>query len=300
MDKFDAMRIFVEVAEANSFVAASRKLDLSAPAVTRAIARLEKVLGVQLFNRTTRHIRLTDTGARFFDDAKRILEDLEQAEAMANGSYIQPKGELTITAPVLFGQMHITPILTEYLQANPAVTANALFFDRISNLIDEGMDIAIRIGPLKDSSLYATRVGHVQRIVCASPEYLKEYGTPEHPSELTEHRIIQATTVEPSTSWRFSSPKGKVSVKVTPRMNCCQNGAAICAASHGFGITRLMSYQVGEELKAGVLQRILKDFEMDPLPVNIVYLGGQKANAKIRSFIDLAVERLRANPFIDH
>ncbi|WP_461519867.1 LysR family transcriptional regulator [Porticoccus sp.] len=300
MDKFEAMRVFVEVADANSFSGASRKLGLSAPAVTRAIGRLERTLGVRLFNRTTRYVRLTDSGARFFDDARRILEDVEQAEAMAAGSYAQPKGVLSVTAPVLFGQMHIAPILTDYLQNNPAVTVRALFFDRISNLLEEGFDIAIRIGPLKDSSLYATCVGHVQRIVCASPEYLKAQGTPRHPADLADHLIILASTVEPTTSWKFETPLGKDSVRVAPRLYCSQNGTAISAALQGFGITRLMSYQVGEELQRGSLKRILLDFEMAPLPVNIVYFGGRKANAKIRSFIDLAVERLRANPYIDH
>jgi len=300
VDKFEAMRVFVEVADASSFSGASRKLGLSAPAVTRAIGRLESSLEVRLFDRTTRHVRLTDAGARFFDDARRILEEVEQAEAMAAGSYAEPKGVLSVTAPVLFGQMHIAPILTDYLQQNPAVTVRALFFDRISNLLEEGLDVAIRIGPLKDSSLYAVCVGHVQRVVCASPEYLNAHGTPGHPSELADHSIILASTVEPTTSWKFATPSGSESVRISPRLYCSQNGTAISAALQGFGITRLMSYQVGEELQSGSLTRILRDFEMAPLPVNIVYFGGRKASAKIRSFIDLAVERLRANPYIDH
>lgn len=300
MDKLEAMRVFIEVAECQSFVAASRKLDLSAPAVTRSVAQLEKALGVRLFNRTTRHVRLTDSGARFFEDAKRILDDVEQAVATASGSYAEPKGVLSITAPVLFGQIHITPILTEYLQQNPAVTVRAVFYDRISNILDEGLDVAIRIGHLKDSNLYATPVGSVQRLVCASPSYLKKHGIPSHPSELKAHEIIQASTVEPSTTWQFESSRGKESVKVTPRLHCSQNGAAITAARQGFGITRLMSYQVGEELKNGSLTRILHSYESKPLPVSIVHLEGRQANAKIRAFIDLATARLRANPYIDH
>lgn len=300
MDKLEAMRVFIEVAECQSFVAASRKLDLSAPAVTRSVAQLEKALGVRLFNRTTRHVRLTDSGARFFEDAKRILDDVEQAVATASGSYAEPKGVLSITAPVLFGQIHITPILTEYLQQNPAVTVRAVFYDRISNILDEGLDVAIRIGHLKDSNLYATPVGSVQRLVCASPSYLKKHGIPSHPSELKVHEIIQASTVEPSTTWQFESSRGKESVKVTPRLHCSQNGAAITAARQGFGITRLMSYQVGEELKNGSLTRILQNYESKPLPVSIVHLEGRQANAKIRAFIDLATARLRANPYIDH
>lgn len=300
MDKLEAMRVFVEVAECKSFVAASRRLDLSAPAVTRSIAQLEHALGVRLFNRTTRNVRLTDSGARFLEDARRILEDVEQAVAAASGSYAEPKGVLSVTAPVLFGQKHVVPIITEYLQKNPSVTVKAHFYDRVSNILDEGLDIAIRIGHLKDSSLYATQVGSVQRVVCASPAYLKKHGVPRSPSDLAGHEIIHASTVEASTTWRFESQGCKEAVKVSPRLRCSQNGAAISAAGLGLGITRLMSYQVGEEFKNGSLKRILRDYESKPLPVNIVHLEGRQANAKIRTFIDLAVARLRTNPFIDH
>ncbi|MCB1693824.1 MAG: LysR family transcriptional regulator [Pseudomonadales bacterium] len=300
MDKFEAMRVFVEVAESRSFVAASRALGLSAPAVTRSVAQLEASLGVRLFNRTTRLVRLTDAGARFLEDTTRILEEVEQAEATASGSYAEPRGILSVTAPVLFGQKHIVPIVTEYLQVNPQVTARTYFYDRISNILDEGLDVAIRIGELQDSSLYATQVGSVQRVVCASPDYLKQHGTPRRPSELAKHQIIQASTVEATPAWRFESARGIETVKFTPRLQCNQNGAAIEAATRGLGITRLMSYQVGEELKRGTLKRILRAYETKPLPVSIVYLEGRQANAKIRTFVELAVERLRANPYIDH
>ena len=300
MNKLEAMRVFVEVAECQSFVAASRKLDLSAPAVTRSIAQLERALGVRLFNRSTRHVRITDSGSRFFEDARRILEDVEQAEATASGIYAEPKGVLSVTAPVLFGQKHIVPIMTEYLQRNPSVTVRALFYDRVSNILDEGLDVAIRIGHLKDSSIYATQVGSVHQVVCASPAYLKKRGVPRHPSDLEDHEIIHASTVEPSMTWRFESEGGKETVKVLPRLHCSQNGAAISAAMQGLGITRLMSYQVGEEFENGSLKRILRGYETKPLPVSIIHLEGRQANAKIRSFIDLAVARLRANPYIDH
>lgn len=300
MDKLEAMRVFVEVAQVRSFVAASRKLDLSAPAVTRSIAQLEQSLGVRLFNRTTRHVRLTDAGTLFFEDARCILESVEAAEAAVSGSYAEPRGVLSITAPVLFGQLHIVPILTEYLQLYPAVSVRAQFYDRIGNILDEGLDVAIRIGHLRDSSLYATRVGCVQRVVCASPDYLKKHGTPRQPSMLARHEIILASTVEPSTTWRFASKQGKETVTVTPRLQCSQNGAALEAARQGLGITRLMSYQVGEEIRKGKLKRILKNFEPDTLPVSIVHLEGRQANAKIRAFIELAVQRLRENPSIDH
>ncbi|MCW8926539.1 MAG: LysR family transcriptional regulator [Xanthomonadales bacterium] len=294
------MKVFVEVAECRSFVAASRRLDLSAPAVTRSIAKLENALGVRLFNRTTRHVRLTETGARFLADTRCILEDVEQAVARAGGSYAEPKGVLSVTAPVLFGQKHVLPVIAEYMKQYPLVKVRALFYDRVSNILEEGLDVAIRIGHLKDSSVYATRVGSVQKVVCASPAYLKEHGVPGHPSELADHAIIHASTVEPSTTWRFESKAGNKAVKVSPSLYCCQNGTAISAARQGLGITRLMSYQVGEDFDNGSLERILPGHESKPLPVSIVHLEGRQANTKIRSFIDLAVARLRANPYILH
>lgn len=300
MDKLEAMRVLIEVAESKSFVAASRKLGLSAPAVTRSIAQLEGVLGVRLFNRTTRHVRLTDSGARFYEDAKRILDEVDQAVAAASGSYAEPKGVLSITAPVLFGQTHVMPIVTEYLQQNLSVKVKAVFYDRLGNLLDEGLDVAIRIGHLKDSSVYAIPVGSVQRLLCASPEYLEKHGIPDHPSDLIRHEIIQASTIDSPSTWQFDSPTGKVTAKVAPRLHCSENGAAIAAAKQGLGITRLMSYQVGEALKNGSLKRILCDYEPKPLPVNIIHLEGRQAHAKIRSFIDLAVTRLKSNPYIDH
>ena len=300
MDKFEAMRIFIEVAECKSFVAASRELEMSAPAVTRAIAQLEHSMGLRLFNRTTRHVRLTDSGARFYEDAKRILDDVEQTIATVSGSYTHPKGTLSVTAPILFGQIHIAPIMTEYLQLNPYVSVNAIFCDRVTNILEEGLDVAIRIGHLKDSSEYAIQLGSVRKVVCASPAYLEKYGMPMTPSDLKEHEIIQASTVEPSTSWKFEGTDSKTTVKVSPRLHCTSNGAAITAASQGFGVTRLMSYQVGEEIKKGALIRILQEYEPQSLPVSIVYLEGRRANAKIRSFVELAVTRLRDNPYIHH
>lgn len=299
MDKLETIKVFLEAAECQSFVAASRKLDLSAPTVTRSIAQLEHTMGVRLFNRTTRQVRLTDSGARFFEDAKKILEDLEQAEATAAGSYATPKGVLSITAPVLFGQKHVAPILTEYLALNPAVEVRAIFHDRVDNILDEGLDVAIRIGHLKDSSLYAIEVGSTRRIVCGSPDYFDKHGVPQHPDDLVNHEIILAVPAEPSTTWRFESPSGKISVKMSSRLHCNQNGVAIEAARQGFGIARLMSYQVGDEIQKGSLKRILQDFEPEALPVNIIHLEGRQANAKIKSFIDLAVARLKVNSHIN-
>lgn len=299
MDKLATIRVFVEAAVHQSFVTASRNLDMSAPAVTRGIAQLEASLGVRLFNRTTRHVRLTDAGERFLSDMKQLLEDLEDAEAAASGSYVNPKGNLTVTAPVLFGQKYIIPVVAEYLERNPAVSVKAVFYDRIGNMLEEGLDVAIRIGHLQDASFYATHVGNVRRIVCGSPDYFAKYGIPERPADLANHKIIMASTVESTTSWKFIASGAKQIVKVSPYLDCNQNGAAVNAVILGCGVTRLMSYQVGEDIKNGKLQRVLDAYETDPLPINIIHLEGRRTTAKIRAFIDLCAERLKANPFIN-
>lgn len=298
MDKIDMMRVFVAAADCQSFVAASQQLDRSAPAVTRSIAQLENTLGVRLFHRTTRRVRLTESGARYYEDAKRVLEDIEEIEAAVAGVYAEPKGVLSLTAPVLFGQKYVVPVLVEYLSKNPAVEVKATFFDRIGNILDEGLDVAIRIGHLKDSSQFATQVGSVQRVVCGSPAYFQKQGIPQSPADLVNHEIILSSTVEPSTTWAFESSAGRVTVKLSPRLYCSQNDAAISAAKSGFGITRVMSYQVAEEIQNGSLIRVLQEYEVEPMPINIVHLEGRRANAKIRSFVDLATERLRGNPLL--
>ncbi len=299
MDKLHTIKVFIEVARQQSFAAAGEKMGLSAPTVTRSIATLEARLGAKLFNRTTRLVRLTESGTRFLQDAKRIIEDLEEAEAAVKGVYTKPSGVLTVTAPVLFGEKHVMPIITEYLERNPEVSVRAMLYDKVTSLMEEELDVAIRIGHLKDSSLYAATVGQVRRIVCGSPKYFKRYGKPDYPSDLKNHTIIFPTTFESTNQWPFNINGKKEIIKLNPRLRCNQNAAALKAATLGHGITRLMSYQVGEELEKGTLQSILTGYEEAPLPVSVLHLEGRRANAKIRSFIDLAVERLRANPFIN-
>jgi DNA-binding transcriptional LysR family regulator len=292
------MKVFVEVAKHKSFIEASKQLNLSAPAVTRFIANLETSLGVKLFNRTTRHVRLTESGEHFLADSKRILDDIVEAEAAATGIYSKPKGILTITAPVLFGEKYVLPIISEYLELNQEVTVKTLFSDRVTSLIEEELDIAIRIGHLKDSNLYATHVGNVHRIVCGSPNYFKKYGKPISPSDLNDHDIVFPTTFETSLIWHFINNGKKEAVKLSPRLHCNQTNSALQAAIQGVGITRLMSYQIGEELEKGTLERVLTNYEEKPLPVNIIRVEGRRSNAKIRSFLDVAISRLKSNPFI--
>ena len=299
MDKLDTIRVFIEVAKQQAFSTAANKLGLSAPSVTRSIAELESRLGVKLLTRTTRHVRLTESGARFLQDAQRIVEDLTEAEAMVKGIYNKPSGTLTITAPVLFGEKHVIPIVTEYLQRNPEVSVQTKFYDRVTSLVEEELDVAIRIGHLRDSGLYATEVGKVRRIVCASADYLEQNGHPDTPDDLANHSIIVPISTENTNQWSFNVNGKKEIIKLNSRLRCNQNGAALRAAVLGHGITSLMSYQIGEELEKGTLKSLLTDYEEAPLPVNIIHLEGRRANAKIRAFIDLAIERFRANPFIN-
>ena len=294
MDRWQSMRVFVKVAETGGFAEASRKLFMSPPAVTRAIAFLEEAIGAQLLVRTTRSVKLTDTGRRYFEDCQRILADLADAEAAAAGSYSTPTGTLVITAPVLFGQIHVLPIVMAYLEQHKAVTAQLLFLDRIANLIEEGMDVAVRIGRLPDSELNAIRVGTVRRVVCASPAYLAEHGEPLLPADLAAHSVIANVGAWPSLEWRFGRER-KTTVSIRPQLVCNLNEAAISAAIDGWGLTRVLSYQIAPAVREGRLRIVLADYEEDPLPVHIVHAGGRSASAKVRSFVDFAVEKLRAN-----
>ena len=298
MDRLDALKVFVEISKHESFVATAEAMGLSAPTITKTIAALEHRLGVKLFNRTTRIVRPTDSGKRFLIDAKRIIEEFEEAEAAVAGVYSKPSGVLKVTAPVLFGEKHVIPIIAEYLELHPEVSVKAVFFDRVTNLLEDDLDIAIRIGHLKDSSFYATRVGEVRRVVCGAPSYFEQYGEPSSPSDLADHQII-FPPLQDNNLWHFQNKKVNETIKVNPRLYCNHNAAAVKAAVLGRGVSRLMSYQVGEEIANGSLKRVLASFEEPPLPISLVHLDGRRTSAKIRSFIDLATQRLRENPYIN-
>lgn len=297
MSRFHAMQVFVKVAEASSFAEAARQLNMSPPAVTRAVASLEDQIGARLFTRTTRTVKLTEAGTRYFDDCRRILADVAEAEAAAGGSYAKPTGALTVTASALFGQDYIAPILTEYIDQNPEVNVRALFVDRITNMVDEGIDVGIRIGELADSSFSAIRVGAVRRVVCGAPSYFERHGVPRHPSELIRHNIVVSTTSWASLDWRFGGRQKPV-VRIAPRLSFNTYGAVLAAAKLGWGLARPLSYQIGQALSDGALRTVLAEFEDEPLPVHVVHPEGRRASAKVRAFVDLAVDRLRANPSI--
>jgi DNA-binding transcriptional LysR family regulator len=295
MDRFHLMTVFVAVAEEQGFAAAARRLRMSPPAVTRAIAFLEERLGVRLLTRTTRRVRTTDAGARYLEDARRLLQEADEADEAAAGINAAPRGHLAVTAPVLFGKIYVMPVITAYLTTFRETTVSALFIDRVVNLVEEGLDVGIRIGPLPDSSLRAVRVGQVRRVVCAAPAYLKKYGRPRSPGELAQHSIIAATSVSAGAEWTFARGKEKIGVRVSPRIRVNTNDGALEAARSGLGLTRLISYQVANELAAGTLRTVLTEFEEASLPVHVIHREGRHGSAKVRSFVDLAVERLRAD-----
>jgi DNA-binding transcriptional LysR family regulator len=299
MDRLQAMTVFAAVAEAGGFAPVARKLKLSPSAVTRAVAELEERLGLRLLARTTRSVRLTEAGARFARDCRHIIAEIEEAEAAAVGAHGSVRGTLALTAPVLFGQLHVTPILVNYLRRFPDVDAQCYFLDRVVNLIDEGLDAAIRIGELPDSSLQAVQVGRVSRVVVASPEYLNANGVPTRPDDLASHVIVSAAGITPAADWRFADQGQIVTATVKSRMQTTTNDSAIAAAVQGFGIARLFNYQVATQVESGQLRIVLADHEEAPLPVHVVHHQGRRSTPKVRAFIDLAVETLRASPALN-
>ncbi|RFB01719.1 LysR family transcriptional regulator [Parvularcula marina] len=295
MDRYRALETFIAVAESGSLAGAGRTLGLSAPSVTRIINELEDALGVTLLHRTTRIVTLTEAGAAYLTDARRIVEEMQAADDAARGAHRAPSGLLRLTAPVLFGQHYISPILLDYLNQYKDVTAEAVYLDRVASIIEEGFDVALRIGPLPDSSLRAVRVGEVRRVICGCPSYFERHGLPQRPADLADHNIIAVRSVSASNKWSFA---GGESVEVTPRLTYASVPAAIAAAKTGWGLTRVLSYQIGPDLDAGGLKTVLSEFEPDPLPIHLIHAEGMRASAKVRAFVDMAASRLRADPHL--
>lgn len=294
MNRLHQIEVFVAVAEAGSFAGAARQLRLSPPAVTRAIAALEDRLGVRVFNRTTRSVTITDPGARFLETARRILGDLESAEREAMGETTAPQGHLTLTASVTFGRMALAPVVTEFLTQYPRVSVSVLLLDRVVNLAEEGVDLAVRIGPLTTSSLIAKKIGAVHRILVASPAYLAECGRPLTPASLTQHRVIAFTGLMPNRDWRYRAGARTGTVALTPRFEINDATAAIEAAIQGHGIAIALSYMVAEHLRAGRLVPVLQEFTLPPQPVHLVYQQARLMAPKNRAFLDFAAPRLKA------
>lgn len=290
------MTVLLAVAETGSFASGARQLGLSPPSVTRAIAALEQRLGTLLLARSTRSVRLTEAGQRYVEDCRRILQELEEAEELAAGSILRPRGNLTVTAPVLFGELYLIPLIASYLDAHAEVTVNALLVDRVVNLLDEGIDVAVRIGQLPEGSMTAIKVGEIRPVVCASPDFLDRHGRPRHPNELLDAPIVMATTSVLLTDWQFVTPDGPLTLRPPSRFAVSSNHAAIHAARLGWGFTRVLSYQAAEAVARGELEIVLAEFGTAPLPIHLLYQDGARLPAKVRSFVDHCAQRLRADP----
>lgn len=296
MDRFQEMQVFAAVAQDQGFSAAARRLGMSAASVTRAVAALEQRIGTQLLTRTTRSVHLSEAGQRYLEDCRRILAEVQEAEDSAAGSHAQPRGQLTITAPVLFGDLFVTPLMVGYLTQFPEVSINAVLVDRVVSMVEEGIDVAVRIGELPDSNQHAIRVGEVRRVICASPGFLTAHGRPRHPADLSRAPIIATSSIGQPRSWPFLEAGEAISVRPEPRLVVSANQAAITAAAMGLGLTRVLSYQVASKIATGELEIVLADFELPPLPIHVVYQGGRKAPTRVRSFVDFAVKGLREHP----
>jgi DNA-binding transcriptional LysR family regulator len=293
MDRADGLVVFVEVAERGSFAEAARRLRRSPTAITRVIAELEARLGVRLLNRTTRAVSMTEAGERFLAGARRVLADLDEVERAAAGEGRAPRGELRITAPILFGRLHVLPIVTEFLARFSQVSVALTLFDRTVDLVEEGLDVAVRIGTLPESSALASRVGALRRVVVASPAYLAQHGTPRVPVDLGAHAIVGFSGISGIERWLFRSEAGETSAAIKPRLIVTTAEAAVDAVRAGFGVTRLLSYQAAEDIARGSLLRVLQAYEGDELPVHLLHPGGRHPPPKLRAFLDFAVPRLR-------
>jgi DNA-binding transcriptional LysR family regulator len=296
MDRVTQMTVFAAVAEEEGFAAAARRLKISPPVVTRAVAELEERLGVKLLTRTTRYVKVTDAGFRFLEDTNRILEEIQVAEDSAVGINSTPRGELTITAPVMFGRLFVLPALLDYISAYPDIHINCVFVDRVVNLLEEGIDAGIRIGELPDSSMRALRVGKVNQVICGSPTYLKANGIPRTPDDLVKHTLVRSSAVSPTHTWHFSEG---ITIKIKPRLVINSNDSVVSALKAGLGLGRLISYQVAPELADGSLKKVLSKYEPPQMPVHIIHREGRSGSAKIRSFVDVIAESLRSNKAIN-
>lgn len=298
MDKLTGIRTFIEIAERGSLTAAASALDTSLPTVVRRLAELEATLGVRLFNRTTRRIHLTDEGQRYLAICKNAIGQLEDAEEALFDAKAKPSGKLVITAPVLFGRLHVAPLVMQFMRDHPGVHAEMLLLDRNIDLIEEGVDMAVRIGHLTDSTLHAVPAGALRRVVCASPEYLKTHGTPRHPSELANHPGIRFTGRGVLSEWQFRDNGRPLAVRINPRFTTNSVETAVDACRNGVAIGAFLSYQVQAAVADGELKPILRKYETPELPVHLLFPHTKLMSARVRAFIDFAAPRLRAKNFM--
>jgi DNA-binding transcriptional LysR family regulator len=294
MDRFDAMAVLLSVVEKGGFSAAGRALRMPVTTVSRRVADLENRLGAKLFVRTTRQVSLTEAGVAYVAAARRILGDLEEAEKNAAGEYAEPKGELVITAPVFFGRRYVMPVVEEFLHHHPQITVRLVLLDRNVPLVEDHVDMAVRIGPLPDSSMIATRIGQLRTVVCASPRFLEAHSVPATPEMLRTVPCIAFDAPLSASKWRFQTTgRDSVEVTVDARLSVNMAEAALDAAIRGVGVARLLHYQVAEALQAGHLVPILESWEIQPTPVHLLHAGHSRLPLKMRLFLDLAAPKLR-------
>jgi len=293
MDRLDAMTVVVAVGEGGSLSAAARRLGMPLPTVSRKISDLEAHLNTRLFNRSTRHLTLTDSGQAYLQACKRILEDVSEAERVASGEFSAPQGDLVITAPIVFGRLHVLPTIAEFLKAYPDVHVRLVQGDRLVNLLEDHVDVAVRIGELTDSQLIATRCGSTRRVVCGSPDYLSTHAALKHPTDLATHTLIAFEGLTSVESWTFRIDSSDVSVPIRPKLIVNTAEAAIDAAVSGLGLTCTLSYQIEPAIKAGTLVAPLKRYEPAPVPISLVYTNQRRLPLKVRAFLDFAAPRLR-------
>jgi DNA-binding transcriptional LysR family regulator len=294
MDRFESMSTLLAVVEAGSLSAAARRLGTPLTTVSRRVAELETHLKTRLLTRSSRRIALTDAGRSYVAACKRILEELGEAERAASGEYSAPRGDLMITAPVVFGRLHVLPVVIDFLRAYPDIDIRMGLADRIVNILEEPVDLALRIGHLPDSSLVARRVGAIRRVICASPSYLAERGTPKQPADLAAHDCITFEGMTAPEAWTFPTGTSEETVAIRSRLVVNTAEAAVDAAKAGVGITRVLSYQAASALRDGALVLALEAFEPASLPVNLLHVGQRLLPLKLRAFLDFATPRLQA------
>jgi DNA-binding transcriptional LysR family regulator len=298
IDRLETMRVFVTALSEGSLARAGQSLGRSPAAITRAVASLESHVGAQLLHRTTRKLQLTEAGERYAVVCRRVLADLDQADLAAAGAQAAPHGVLTITAPVMFGTRILRPVVGEFLKRYPAVQVRYLLLNRLTNLVDEGIDIALRIAVLQDSALIASRIGEVRRVLCASPRYLAEHPAPTSIADLADHDCIAIEPTGPEDIWSFPPLPGRKvarTVRVRPRLMVNADDAAVSAAIDGEGIVQILSYKIQKEVEDGSLVVLLPNDQPPPVPVHLVTSKHHLALTKVRAFMDFAGERLRAN-----
>lgn len=295
MDRIDAMATLVAAVDAGSLSGASRSLGMPLATVSRKVSELEAHLRTRLVIRTSRRLTLTEAGQAYVSSARRILEDIHEAERAASGEYRAPRGHLRLTASIMFGRLHVEPVLLAFLGAYPDITASLTLADHVLNLVDENVDAAIRVGQLPDSGMVAMRLGEISWVACASPAYLAARGEPESPEALFTHDSIMFEGLYSNKNWRFGQGKQSREVAIRPRFAVNSADAAIAAAVAGAGITRVLSYQVANEVARGDLKIILRPFQPEPLPVHLLYAGQSMIPLKLRAFLDFAGPRLRAS-----